>query len=123
MPLRERCGQIYEISYNEMRTNESRVSIMIREKILSTLKSHIKDFKRFHVASLAIFGSVARDDDGPDSDVDVLVRFEGQATFDLYMELKFYLEDLCKRKVDLVSEKALKPNLKKYIERDLVHVT
>lgn len=106
-----------------MRTNESRVSIMIREKILSTLKSHIKDFKRFHVASLAIFGSVARDDDGPDSDVDVLVRFEGQATFDLYMELKFYLEDLCKRKVDLVSEKALKPNLKKYIERDLVHVT
>jgi len=57
-----------------------------------------------------------------DSDLDVLVMFEeGQKTFDNYMDLKFYLENLFGRKVDLVTEKALKPQLKDIIMKDVVY--
>jgi len=52
----------------------------------------------------------------------VLVVFEeGQKTFDNYMDLKFYLEDLFGREVDLVTEKALKPQLKDIIMKDVVY--
>ena len=57
-----------------------------------------------------------------DSDLDVLVVFEeGQKTFDKYMDLKFYLEDLFGREVDLVTEKALKPQLKDIIMNYVVY--
>jgi hypothetical protein len=49
--------------------------------------SFLQEFARFGVQSLALFGSVARGEDQPESDVDILVEFEGRATFDRYMEL------------------------------------
>ena len=58
----------------------------------------------------------------PDSDVDILVEFTGRATFDRYMDTKFYLEDLLGCRVDLVTPKAIKPRMKPYIMQDLVHV-
>jgi predicted nucleotidyltransferase len=67
---------------------------------------------RFGVLRLRIFGSVARDEAGAQSDVDVLVSFDGPATFDRYFGLKFFLEDLLGAQVDLVSEKALRPELR-----------
>ena len=73
--------------------------------------------------SLAVFGSVARGEAGPDSDVDILVEFEGRATFDRYMGLKFFLEDLLGRRVDLVTRKALKPRMRPYVEREAIYVT
>ena len=79
--------------------------------------------KRFGVKSLAVFGSVARGEAGPDSDVDILVEFEGRATFDRYMGLKFFLEDLLGRRVDLVTRKALKPRLRPYVEQEAIYVT
>lgn len=57
-----------------------------------------------------------------ESDVNVLVEFEGRATFDQYMELKFYLEDLLGCPVDLVTRKALKPRLRPYLEKEAVYV-
>ena len=71
---------------------------------------------------LALFGSAARDEMRPDSDVDVLVDFDGPATFDGYFELKDYLEGLLCRPVDLVTDKGLKPGARQYVERDLVRV-
>jgi uncharacterized protein len=94
-----------------------------RPEILTALAEHkARMAERFGVARLALFGSAARDDLGASSDVDVLVEFEGPATFRQYMDLKFYLEELLGRPVDLVTEKALRQELRPYIDRELVRV-
>lgn len=77
---------------------------------------------RFGVSQLALFGSAARDTAGEDSDVDVLVAFDGPATSARYFGVQFFLEDLLGRPVDLVSEKALRPELRPYVEKDQIHV-
>jgi predicted nucleotidyltransferase len=90
---------------------------------ISTLKEHEKLIRqKFGVKRIGIFGSFARGEEKEDSDLDVLVTFEeGQKTFDNYMDLKFYLEDLFGREVDLVTEKALKPQLKDIIMKEVVY--
>lgn len=93
---------------------------MIKDKVLTLIKEHRQEFHRFRVRAIYLFGSIARDDENPQSDIDILVAFEGPATFDQYMDLKFYLEDLFHRKVDLITESGLRPELRKYVERDLI---
>ncbi|MBK8167959.1 MAG: nucleotidyltransferase family protein [bacterium] len=78
--------------------------------------------ERFGVTRLALFGSTARDTDTSTSDVDVLVTFDGPATSKRYFGVQFYLEDLLGCPVDLVTEKALRPELRPYIEQEQVHV-
>lgn len=96
---------------------------MTRDETLHLLRSHSDEIRtRFGVKRLAVFGSMARDEARVDSDVDVLVEFEGKATFKGYMALKFYLEDLLERPVDLVTNKAIRPPTRPSIERDLVDV-
>jgi len=95
-----------------------------KNEILEILRKHRDELrKRFGVKSPAVFGSVARGEAGPESDVDILVEFEGRATFDRYMGLKFFLEDLLGRRVDLVTRKALKPRLRPFVEREAIYVT
>ena len=77
---------------------------------------------RYGVKRLALFGSAARDELGVSSDVDVLVEFAGPATFGAYMDLKFYLEDLLGRPVDLVTDKALRNELRPHIEKEMIRV-
>ena len=93
---------------------------------VSTLKVHEKFIRqKFGVKRIGIFGSFARGEEREDSDLDVLVEFEegpGRKTFDNYMDLKFFFEDLFGREVDLVTEKALKPQLKDIIMKDVVYV-
>jgi predicted nucleotidyltransferase len=67
--------------------------------------------EQFQVRSLHVFGSVARGDDSPTSDLDVLVEFEGPGKFSQFMDLKFLLEDECGVRVDLVTRNALRPTL------------
>jgi len=77
--------------------------------------------ERFGVAKIGLFGSTARGEDRPESDVDVLVEFApGQTTFRNFMELAFYLEDLFCRRVDLVTEQGLSRHLRSYIEKEVV---
>lgn len=78
--------------------------------------------KRFGVTRLALFGSTMRDAARADSDVDILVAFDGPATSERYFGVQFYLEDLLGRSVDLVTEKALRPELRPFIEREARHV-
>lgn len=78
--------------------------------------------RRFGVTRLALFGSLARDCAREDSDLDILVDFDGPATSSRYFGVLFYLEDLLGRPVDLVTEKALRPELRTYIERDAIRV-
>jgi predicted nucleotidyltransferase len=95
-----------------------------RKVILEKLKAGAEEMRRiFRVKRLAVFGSVARGEAGKDSDIDVLVAFEQRATFDLFMELKFYLEDLLGTGVDLVTEKALRPEVRQAIEKEKIDVS
>lgn len=77
---------------------------------------------RFGVTQLALFGSTARDTATSGSDIDVLVAFDGPATSKRYFGVQFYLEDLLGCPVDLVTEKALRPELRPYVEREQVRV-
>lgn len=95
---------------------------MRRDKALSVLRASQGQLGQFHVKSLSLFGSVARDEAGPESDLDLLLEFDGPATFDLYMGLKLFLEDLLGCRVDLVMRKALKPRMLPYVEREAVRV-
>lgn len=96
---------------------------MSRDHLVSVLKTHLQEMRaQFGVLQLALFGSAARDEMRRDSDVDILVEFEGAPTFDRYMDLKVYLERLLGTSVDLVTEGALKPRMRPIVEKDLVHV-
>ncbi len=76
--------------------------------------------QKYGVKKIGVFGSFARGEGKEDSDIDVLVEFEsGRKTFDNYMELKFFLEDLYKRRIDLVTVEALRPQLKEDILREV----
>ena len=77
---------------------------------------------RYGVDRLALFGSTARDAARADSDIDILVSFDGPATSERYFGVQFFLEDLLGRPVDLVTDKALRPELRPFIEREAVHV-
>lgn len=77
---------------------------------------------RYGVTRLALFGSTARGAAREDSDLDVLVAFDGPATSQRYFGVQFYLEDLFGHRVDLVTEKALRPELRPFIEREAIRV-
>ena len=77
---------------------------MNRDELIRQLKRQGGELTAFGVKRLAIFGSVARGEATSDSDVDVLVEFEGPATFDQYMRLKGFLEEALGRPVDLLTE-------------------
>jgi predicted nucleotidyltransferase len=95
----------------------------MRREVIQRLTDHRQELARFGVKSLALFGSVVRDEARPSSDVDILVEFDGQTTFDRYMDLKFYLEQLLGCRVDLVTRKALKPQLRPVVESEALYVT
>ncbi len=96
---------------------------MTRTETLKLLRAHKARLARdFGVIDLAVFGSSARDDAGPRSDIDILVAFDGPATSRRYFGVQFYLEDLLGRPVDLVTEKALRPELRPFVEKEAVHV-
>ncbi|MBF0461600.1 MAG: nucleotidyltransferase family protein [Magnetococcales bacterium] len=88
--------------------------------LLAQHKGHL--VHQFGVTRLALFGSLARDTARPDSDLDILVAFDGPATSARYFGVQFYLEDLFGCPVDLVTDKGLRPELRPFVERDAVHV-
>jgi hypothetical protein len=89
-------------------------------KILASLKPHLA--KRFGVTRLALFGTPVRDEARPDSDIDIIVVFDGPVTSARYFGVQFILEDELGCPVDLVTEKAMRPDLKPYIERESINV-
>ena len=89
-------------------------------KVLTQSKPELAS--RFGVIDLALFGSTARGTAKPQSDIDVLVSFDGPATSARYFGVQFYLEDRFGCTVDLVTDKALRPELRPYVDREAVHV-
>jgi predicted nucleotidyltransferase len=97
---------------------------MKRDEIVRILRAQReKLMSRFGIPSLSLFGSVVRDEAKVTSDVDVLVEFPAPPTFDPYMGLKLYLEDLLQLKVDLVTRRALKEKVRPHVEREALRVT
>ena len=94
-----------------------------RSLTLSLLKQNKAELaRRFAVRELSLFGSTARGTARADSDVDVLVSLDGPANSERYFGVQFYLEDLLGCSVDLVTDKALRAELRPFIERDRLHV-
>lgn len=92
-----------------------------RADLLRFMKEKQTDLaRRFTVRRIGVFGSMARDNASASSDVDVLVEL-AEPTFDHYMDLKFYLESLLGRPVDLVLHDTIKPRLKAIIEHEVVY--
>ncbi len=96
---------------------------MNRAQTLDLLTQHkLMLAQRFGVTDIALFGSMACDAANADSDIDILVTFDGPATSQRYFGVLFYLEDLFGQPVDLVTDKALRTALRPFIEKEALHV-
>ncbi len=96
---------------------------MDKLETLRILSEHREEMSlKYGVSRIALFGSTARGEARENSDVDVLVSFEGGATLRRYMGLTRYLEALLRRPVDLVTDQGLRKELRPYVEKDLVDV-
>ena len=97
--------------------------IMLREDVLKLLQEHLARLRnRYHIKTLSLFGSVARDEATADSDVDILVEFEGHVGLRGFMDCRFDLEHLLGRKVDLVMASAVKPSRRPHIDAEAIRV-
>lgn len=96
---------------------------MSKEEIKNKLnenKALLQD--KYHIKKMGLFGSVARGEEGVKSDIDILVEFSAPIGFFDFIRLENFLSKLLNGKVDLVSKKAVKPFLQKYIQKDLIYV-
>jgi hypothetical protein len=95
----------------------------MEERIFEIFQSHKDElYDRFHVESLSIFGSICRGSAREDSDIDILVRYTDAPGIFEFLKLKQYLESILGRSVDLVTENALKKQLKNKILKEAVRV-
>ena len=96
---------------------------MHRDAVLLALKEHGDELvSEFALASLRLFGSVARDEGPAGSDVDLLVSFRGEISFRRFMQLKFRLDEILGMPVDLITETGLKPAVRPHVERETIRV-
>jgi len=93
-----------------------------RENILEKLEGHIPELRRMGVRTIGLFGSAARGEFTPTSDLDFLVELD-RKTFDAYMDVKEFLENVFGRTVDLVLADNLKPGLRDTILRETVYAS
>ena len=93
-------------------------------EVIARLREHESGMQELGVKRIGLFGSFVRDEATSDSDVDVLVEFEpGRKTFDSFMELSFFLEDILQRHVEVVTTEALSPHIGPRILESVEYVT
>lgn len=92
-----------------------------RQEIITRLRSLKAELNtRYDVKEIGIFGSVARGDEGLESDLDLIVEFGPDADLITYIGLWQFLEDVFKTKVDLVTKKGLRTEMRENVMRDIV---
>ncbi|HEC40994.1 hypothetical protein LCGC14_0718310 [marine sediment metagenome] len=92
------------------------------EQIKNIIKKHKEYIKnKFYVEKIGVFGSYIKGKEGTESDIDILVEFDGPIGWD-FIELNEFLENILNKKVDLVSIKALKSQLKDNILNEVIYV-
>ena len=98
---------------------------MIRKKdeILSLIQKNRKEIEAFGVKRLGLFGSFVREEQNEGSDIDLLVEFDPhKKTFDNFIHLSFFLEELLKYHVELVTPESMSPYIKPYITKEVEYV-
>lgn len=95
---------------------------MNKEEVLSTLIKHQEVLKKLGVKSLDLFGSVARNEANPDSDIDFLVEFAKPVGLFQFSKVRLYLEDILGCSVDLGTQKALRQHLREPVLKDAIRV-
>jgi uncharacterized protein len=103
-----------------MRMSQSEF-VWCREDVIKLLQQHVPE-SNLGIRSLALFGSVARNEATQESDLDFMVDFEGAVTFDRYMELKIFLEDLFGKQIDLAMKDSIKPQIRQRIYEEAIDV-
>ncbi len=97
--------------------------VLRRDQALQLLAMHRDRLRTaYRIKSLALFGSVARDEARPDSDVDLLVEFETLVGLRGFMDCRFELEAILGRPVDLVMRSAVKPSRRAAVEAEALRV-
>lgn len=96
---------------------------MTRDEVLALLSQHQAELAAFGLRRLALFGSVARNEAGPDSDIDVLVEFDGETTFSRYAKLYDRLEEILPRRVDLATADMIRREICEGVQEDAYEVT
>ena len=96
---------------------------MDRDAILRILNAQAPELRARGVASLSLFGSAARGQAGPHSDVDLLVEFSSPVGLFDFFRLQHWLEEILGvERVDLVEKEALRPSLRRDILAEAIHV-
>lgn len=95
---------------------------MQRDRVIAIINSHQEELKNLGVKSLDLFGSVARDEARPDSDVDFLVEFSKPVGLFEFFTVRHYLEDILKSKIDLGTQNALRQHLREPVLKDAIRV-
>lgn len=94
---------------------------MKRDEVLAIIAAHREQLQEMGVKSLNLFGSVARDEARPDSDVDFLVEFNRPGGLFQLLQVQYYLEDILGSSVDLGTQDALREHLREPVLKDLIH--
>ncbi|MCK4766056.1 MAG: nucleotidyltransferase family protein [Candidatus Aminicenantes bacterium] len=99
-------------------------NVFLLDELLAILSSRKKPlFEKFGAVDVAVFGSYAIEEQEPTSDVDIFVELKKEfKTFDNYMDLKFFLEELLNKKVDLVTKEAIRAEIQPRVFMEAVHV-
>jgi len=96
---------------------------MEKNEIFKTINLQMPYLKeKYHVKKLGVFGSVARNEQSPESDVDILVEFESPVGFFDFIRMENFLTGVLKMKVDLITRKALKSAIKEEVLKEVVYV-
>jgi hypothetical protein len=96
------------------------MTVQNKNQIFARLREHQSELRGFGVKRFGLFGSFRREEQTSQSDIDLLVEFEsGQKSFDNFMNLAFFLEDLLERKVDLITPESLSPHIGPKILREV----
>ncbi len=95
---------------------------MTRDQVAERLAAHVGELRSFGVRSLDLFGSVARGDANPESDVDLLVEFDEVPGLFGYLRLRDRLQEILGRSVDLVMASGLRPRIRERVLREAQHV-
>jgi len=98
--------------------------IMTKDEVLEIIRLHEEKIKSFGVKKLGLFGSFVRDEQNPASELDLLVEFESEKkTFDNLVNLSLMLEEVLKRRVELVTTESLSPYIGPHILREVEYVS
>jgi predicted nucleotidyltransferase len=98
--------------------------VQMKEEALALIEEHQDQIRALGVRRLGLFGSFVRGRQQAESDVDLLVEFEpDKKTFDNLIQLGFFLEDLLKRRVELVTPESLSPYIGPYILQEVEYVS